>query len=106
MDKKSMRLLTWHLLPAAYLLVFCGGAVLFLPAEQLDSVDLDARIVGSVGWAAVSGGMLLHRLRRQRLAASSRPGSSERKAGMKKSPWSGRLKCSLVDVTHFVCLVL
>ena len=68
MDKKSMRLLTWHLLPAAYLLVFCGGAVLFLPAEQLDSVVLDALIVGSVGWVAVSGGMLLHRLRRQRLA--------------------------------------
>jgi len=69
MDKKSMRLLTWHLLPAAYLLVFCGGAVLFLPAEQLDSVVLDALIVGSVGWAAVSGGLLLGRLRRIRTSS-------------------------------------
>jgi len=70
MDKKSMRLLTWHLLPAAYLLVFCGGAALLLPSNKLDSVLLKTLILGSMGWMAVSGGMLLHRLRRQRLAAS------------------------------------
>lgn len=33
MDKKSMRLLTWHLLPAAYLVVVCAGVNLFVPVE-------------------------------------------------------------------------
>ncbi len=72
MDKKSMRLLIWHLLPAAYLVVLSAGAALFLPIDQLGMLVALA-LVGVV-WAGVSGGMLLGRLRRQRLAVSDKQG--------------------------------
>jgi len=61
MDKKSMRLLTWHLLPAAYLFVLCAGVNLFVPIDPR-GVFLAAVLVGMV-WMAVSAGLLLDRLR-------------------------------------------
>jgi len=68
MDKKSMRLLTWHFLPGAYLVVLCAGVNLFVPVEPW-GVFIAAVLVGVV-WTAVSGGLLLRRLRRQRRAGS------------------------------------
>lgn len=55
-------------LPAAYLVVVCAGVNLFVPVEPW-GVFIAAVLVGVV-WTAVSGGLLLRRLRRQRRAGS------------------------------------
>lgn len=72
MDKKSRRQITWHILPVAYLIIFCAFAELFLPPWPRGMLTTVVRV--TLVWAGVSGGILLHRLRRQRLAASSKQG--------------------------------
>lgn len=79
MDKKSMRLLTWHFLPGAYLVVLCAGVNLFVPVEPW-GVFIAVVLVGMV-WTAVSGGLLLDRLRPKGSAISSRVRKRRRSSG-------------------------